>query len=479
MPRTIAKSKRPARVATKPARVKRSDRPKGFIRYPTYKSQYLGPALSALGTAGGTALGGMILPSAPASAAIGGGVGGVLGHLIGQGIGKVTGFGEYRVRSNVLYSGAQVPMIRNRHKGRNATIIRHREYVCDVISSSTAGAFQVQSFPINPGLAQTFEFLSQIACNYTEYKIEGLLFDFKTTSVDALNSTNTALGTVYMATQYDSLSPDFSSKAEMASYEFCTMGKPSQDVIHPVECDPHQNPISELYIRTGGQPSNSDLRMYDLGRFQIATVGMQASSVNVGELHCTYQVALYKPRLYASLGNFNDCMIAGILDTAGQSISPTNIFSNSLGVTTQEFPSQWVVNINNFPKSFLDSYNYGTFPITNPSTSVLWFHAPQYPMGVRIHYSIQWLWSATKPQSVTAPVISTVGACTSVNYFIGGYFSGPRTGESATVWTLDVVFDFAYSSTSTAPKGIVTYNNFPTDANAFCKVAITMIPNIS
>lgn len=441
-----------------------------FYKYPDYQSQYLAPTLGSIGHAGGSLLGGPL----------GGALGHVAGSMMGNAIGKVTGLGAYRVRSNVLYSGAQVPMISNRHKGRNATIIRHREYVCDVISSSTAGAFQVQSFPINAGLAQTFEFLSQIACNYTEYKIEGLLFEFKTTSVDALNSTNTALGTVYMATQYDSLSSDFSSKAEMASYEFCTMSKPSEDCIHPVECDPHQNPISELYIRTGAQPSNSDLRMYDLGRFQIATVGLQGTNVNIGELHCTYQVALYKPRLYASLGSFNDSMIIYTDTSSSVSISPTSIFGG-LGTSTSEFISPWIVPQNNFPKSLLNNFALGSFPITNPSTSVLWFHAPLYPMGCRLHYHMTWLWSVTKPQSAVAPVYTVSGAVTDVTqtYFKSQFNSLPIPSGSSTIWTLDAVFDFAYSSTSTAPKGIVTYNNFPTDGSASCSVTVTMIPNIS
>jgi len=43
--------------------------------------------------------------------------------------------------------------------------------------------------------------------------------------------------------------------------------------------------------------------LYFLGRFSIATLGFQGSSVNCGELHVTYQVRLLKPKLFTTLGD--------------------------------------------------------------------------------------------------------------------------------------------------------------------------------
>ena len=40
--------------------------------------------------------------------------------------------------------------------------------------------------------------------------------------------------------------------------------------------------------------------------FTIATQGFQGTNVNIGELWVTYQVTLLKPKLYASLGKYND-----------------------------------------------------------------------------------------------------------------------------------------------------------------------------
>ena len=220
---------------------------------------------------------------------------------LGQTIKNVTGFGEYHVKSNALYEGSQVPFVRNEPLV-NGTTISHREYLMDVTTSSTAGEFKIQSFDINPALGTTFEWLAQIAANYEEYVMEGLLFVFRSMSADALNSTNTALGNLIMATQYNSYLPDFVNKAEMESHNYSMSGKPCEDMIHPIECDPHQNASLVMFCRNGAVPEGADRRLYDLGRFFIATTGFQAANVNIGELHLTYQVTLMKPRLWTALG---------------------------------------------------------------------------------------------------------------------------------------------------------------------------------
>lgn len=254
-------------------------------------SRWLGPALGAGFSAGAIAGGyGGFAPAANQ-------FGGWLGNLIKT----YTGFGEYSIRSNSLYEGAQVPFVRNTPHV-NGTTISHREYLMDVITSPTPGEFQIQAFDLNPGLPGTFEWLSQIAVNYEEYTLEGCLFVFRSMSADALNSTNTTLGTIMMATQYNMYQPNFQNKAEMESHAYSMSGKPSDDMIHPIECDPHQSQIVQFYTRNGPPPTGADLRLYDIGRFQIATQGFQAASVNIGELHVTYQVTLTKQRLYSALG---------------------------------------------------------------------------------------------------------------------------------------------------------------------------------
>jgi hypothetical protein len=106
-----------------------------------------------------------------------------------------------------------------------------------------------------------------------------------------------------MATQYNSLTPAFPDKRTMENYEFANSCKPSLTMMHPVECAKNQTPVDFLYIRTGAIATGSDQRLYDLGQFFIATQGMQANAGVIGELWCTFEVELYKPKLVAGIGS--------------------------------------------------------------------------------------------------------------------------------------------------------------------------------
>lgn len=239
------------------------------------------------------------------SPGIGGVIGGSLGEVASNALAGIMGHGDYTIKSNSLLNvdtaKDSVPQfdITNR-----MTRIRHREYITDVISGA-ANSFSINSYNINPGNALTFPWLSDIASNYEEYKIEGMIFEFKTMSVDALNSTNTALGQVILATQYNVNSAPFVNKQQMENYEFGVSVKPSMSVIHPVECAPAENPFNALFVRVNNQilPINQDLRLYDFGKFSIAVNGMQAANVNVGELWVSYDIVLLKPKLSQTWGS--------------------------------------------------------------------------------------------------------------------------------------------------------------------------------
>jgi hypothetical protein len=208
----------------------------------------------------------------------------------------ISGRGAYKVTTNALLNdgntmGSKVPSFIGSDK---AVRVTHREYLGDV-NSSTAFTNQYV-LDINPGLFATFPWLSTLAVNFEQYQIMGMVFYFKSTSATALNSTNTALGTVIMATQYDALDTDFVSKLEMENYEYSSSCKPAEDMLHPIECAPRQTTLEHLYVRTGAVPSSADQRMYDLGKFTIATAGSQAAAV-IGELWVSYTIDLYKPLL--------------------------------------------------------------------------------------------------------------------------------------------------------------------------------------
>jgi len=273
---------------------------------------------------GGSALGSLFGPS-----------GAVLGRSAGNALSTIIGLGDYKINQNVFLQG-RLPQMMNVPQG-GGTVIRFQEYITDIISSSSADTFNIESFNINAANASSFPFLSQIAENYEQYSFEGLVYEFRSTSGDALTSSNTALGSVILCTNYDSLDANFASKGEMLNYEYSTSVKPSENCMHMIECAPRQSVLSKLYCLPGSVPTGADARLYHLGKFQIATTGFQGTSVNCGQLHCTYQVRLLKPKLYASLGlssaAYNSAAAAGTALNATPLGTGHTIAYNTIGCT--------------------------------------------------------------------------------------------------------------------------------------------------
>lgn len=292
--------------------------------------------------------------------------GGQLGSFAGELLGGAaqnllmsiaTGLGDYEVKKNSLLSPELPTIINDSVKG--GITFRYKEYVKDIITSATPGAFNLESFQINPGNSKLFNWLSQVAPNFEQYEIQGMLMCFRSLSADALNSTNTALGSVIMSTNYDSLDTNFSSKGEMENYQSGQSCKPSLDMIHPIECAIRQTPVTELYVLDGPVPTGADPRLYNWGNFQIATQGFQGTSVNVGELHVVYQIRLLKPKIFTTKGlEIGSCKITNssytnalplgngsILeryDSIGVIYDPSN---NNIGLPVTALPKHYLVTI--------------------------------------------------------------------------------------------------------------------------------------
>ncbi|QMW68668.1 capsid protein [Crucivirus-124] len=232
---------------------------------------------------------------------LGGNVGGPMGSIIGGAVGqgaqslvkRITGFGDYKVSKNALvYNVDAIPEFSNDNE--RCTMICHREFISDIISSVS---FNANTFRINPSIVTTFPWLASVARNWEQYVVQGMVFEFKTTSATAIGSTNTGLGTVIMATQYNSLAPEFSSKQQMENYEFSQSTIPSASILHPIECDPTQTQCGGIFNTYDPDYDVGDRRLYDIGRFTLATVGMQEANSVIGELWVTYKICLLKPRL--------------------------------------------------------------------------------------------------------------------------------------------------------------------------------------
>lgn len=274
----------------------RSLKIKGNGDYESIKNSILGvvrPAIkSALETAGstmGASLGGGFAGPSGAMA------GASAGKMLAQRFSKLIGSGDYATNisevghnSLVRYSGASE--YASFSDSKTSVRLRHREYLQDVFVGTT-GVFSNTSFAINPGLSNTFPFLAQIASNFEEYHMHGLVFEFVSTT-SPYNSTS-AMGSVVLAMEYNANAPPYTSKPQMENSDFAVSARPDKSMIYGVECA--NNATNNYYIRTGS--TSLPLTTTDLGLFNVATLTPLATGVNLGELWVSYDVELFRPHI--------------------------------------------------------------------------------------------------------------------------------------------------------------------------------------
>lgn len=317
-----------------------------------------------------------------AGQAIGGPIGGMLGESAGglaHYIGKIFGSGDYVAskapRSNSILS-SQTPSFVG---GSGMVRIRHREFLGDVISASTANTFDVKSYSINPGLARSYPWLSSVCgSTFQQYQINGQCYEYRSMSSDALNSVNTALGQILMCTDYDSADAPFTSKQQMENTEFGVSCKPSVNMLHAIECATKRTSLSKQYIRAFDNPAGTDIRMYDLGKFYIATNGCQGTSVNLGELWVTYDITLIKTieQVPAYLSPFSQYALTGAGATAPFGTAQSQLIPGS--------------SPNSIDNTFTENKVFWPYDIQNQSV-----------------YHVQLAVQASSAVALTAPVIRT------------------------------------------------------------------------
>jgi hypothetical protein len=253
------------------------------------------------------------------------------------GRGMYTGRGEY-VHSNNLVDGAadvhrtSIPSAMSVGDETGAIVISHREYITDIFGPNAGVAFQVLSYPLNPGLQGTFPFLSQLAQNYDEYEFIQMIWEYRSTTTDIGNSTTGQCGTVIMATNYNAAAAPFADKGLMMEYAHAQSCKVTEHMVHGVECDPEKNAGSPiLYTRNNPVATGEDLKSYDLGNFQIAIANSPAAYANlpIGELWVQYAVKVRKPKLFSSRGLDIDRESYYMSDTLGT--LTTSLWFGALG----------------------------------------------------------------------------------------------------------------------------------------------------
>jgi len=281
-------------------------------------------------SAGGAALGGKY----------GGAIGASLGRKLGGGLAAVTGYGDYNVSTNSLTKvSTSVDMVPQFVKNDHSVRVAHREFIRDLVVPNSPTTFNNTEAAINPANSEIFPWLSRLAKQYSQYKIHGMVFVYKTMTSDYAASG--PLGTIVMATNYNAIDRAFTNKVEMENSEFAVSCKPSMSLVHAIECEQSVSGETVLYVRDPAYETadTNDKRFYDYGKFQVATAGLPGTSTpgtTLGELWVSYDIEFMKP------------VIGG--DTAvGPCLSLVGQLDGSVGVVAGANPSGFVptVVINN------------------------------------------------------------------------------------------------------------------------------------
>lgn len=164
--------------------------------------------------------------------------------------------------------------------------ITHREFISDIKMTKNFTSFVIK---LNPTYSQ-FPWLSQIALHYERHRWLGLVFEYRTTSSVVSAGVPPGQGSVIMATTYDFDTPLFASKVNMMTTQFATSCRPSDSMIHPIECEQHVEPLYN-FVAVG-----SDARFETLGRMQLSTVDAAQDFAGAGELWVSYDIILSFPR---------------------------------------------------------------------------------------------------------------------------------------------------------------------------------------
>jgi hypothetical protein len=218
----------------------------------------------------------------------------------------LLGSGNYNVATNkrsISYNS----LFHNKVSGTTCTLpefgaqsgvrFSRTEYVADVIAqASTPSTFSLQTYVLNPSQPGTLPWASQLACNFRQFRVHGMVWQYRSRS-GAYTSSSTALGEVIMCEQMNYNDPAFVNKYEMENYYGAISVSPDQNAMCGIECDP------KLLQQTGRYFTGNALDyQHVLGIFSIATNAIPVGNTICGELWVSYDIEFFDPILAGATG---------------------------------------------------------------------------------------------------------------------------------------------------------------------------------
>lgn len=341
-------------------------------------------------------------------------------------IGAIKGTGAYY---NGLFPNESTSVVPSFDGGAQdelgGIVFSNKEYLGSITATN---AFDNTAWELNPGLASTFPFLSQLAANYQEYAFVQLAFVYKTQLSEVTASGS--IGSIIMCHNQNPNEDAFRTKSVMLQKIGSISEVPTRDIVCGIECDPSK--IANMsnggkYTRVGEIPSGSTKEQYDWGTFQLATDGMPSANEGQvqGELWVSYTVMLRQPILYAATGKsiLSDSFMIQNYTTAGTNDIGLKSPNNSIGCTLKAGSELFVSGVNNYVKvTFPPEMLYKVFECT------ITFKGARYKVGGGTAYIKGWPSQLTTAlTTLPAGPYFSVENCTRMFNIEAGKYAGGNT----------------------------------------------------
>jgi len=151
-------------------------------------------------------------------------------------------------------------------------------------------AFAIQTFQINPGLANVFPWLSAQASGYESYKVNSLHVEYRFTTNEFIG-----LGRIVIAPDYDAADDPPVSIVEAEQMADCVMGAVAKNWT----CTLRPRGIGILgpkrYTRSATLAPELDIKTYYIAQVHVCTQG-QTDGAEIGQLWLNYDITLSEPQ---------------------------------------------------------------------------------------------------------------------------------------------------------------------------------------
>ncbi len=203
---------------------------------------------------------------------------------------------------------ATKPRIQYSSTGRECRVV-HKEFITNVVGSvNFTTPIQVQ---LNPGLVGSFPWLSNIANNFEQYRVNALRFCYMT-------RTGTSVpGSVLMYPDYDAADSAPLTEQIASAYAEIVEDAPWKDnmcILRPAG----MHALGPRKFIRNSAVAASDIKTYDVGTFYLSTV--DGTAVPWGKVWIEYDISFYEPQLNPQ-GSFIASSLQGTAGTAASLVS--------------------------------------------------------------------------------------------------------------------------------------------------------------